>query len=93
MSTGLTSENITNHPRSSSKEIPLKLYDVLTQFSLTMVRLHGIYVNKDVLKTHFTKFAITNHFKYKVRTSHKECLHVVFLDNNYGWTVRVTKVK
>ena len=89
-SRGLSSENTTNHKRnlnrsrSSNEEIPIEEYDVLTQFSPTMVRLHGMYVNKDTLKMHLAKFAITNHFNYKVINSHKECLHVVCLDDNCG---------
>ena len=73
----LSSENTTNqkrslnHSRSSTEEIPIEEYDVLTQFSPTMVRLHGMYVNKDALKMHLAKFAITKYFNYKVRTFHK----------------------
>ena len=49
-SKSLSSENTTNHRRSSNcsrtstEEIPTKEYDVLTQFSPTMVRLHRMYV-------------------------------------------------
>ena len=93
MSRGLSSKNTTNHRRSSIEEIPIEEYDVLTQFSPMMVRLHGIYINKGALKMHLAKFAITNHFSYIFRTSHKECLHVVCLDDNCGWIVRATKVK
>ena len=66
---------------------------MLTKLSPTMVKLDGMYVNKDALKMHLAKFTIANHFNYKVRTSHKECLHVVCLDDNCGWTVRATNVK
>ena len=79
----LTSENTINH-RSSTEEIHIEEYDVLTKLSPTMVKLDGMYVNKDTLKMHLARFTIANHFNYKVRTSHKECLHVVCLDDNCG---------
>ena len=58
-----------------------------------MVKLHRMCVNKDALKTHLINFSITNHFNYKVRTSHKEWLHAVCLDDKYGWIVCATKVE
>ena len=98
-SRGLMSQNTTNHrrnsnrSRSSTEEIPIKEYDVLTQFSPTMTRFHGMYISKDALKIHLAKSTITNHFNCKVRTSHKEFLHVVCLNDNCGWIMRATKVK
>ena len=95
-SRGLSSKNTTNNRmsphyfRNSTEDISIDEYDVITQFSPTMIRLHGMYMNKDALKTHLAKFAITNHFNYKVRPSQKECLHVVCLYDNCGWTVRAT---
>ena len=98
-SKGLSSKNTTNYrrssnsSRSSTEEISIEECDVLTQFSSMMVRLHETYVNKDALKTQLTKFVVINHFNYKVRTSHKECLHVVCLDDNCSWIVHATKIK
>ena len=89
MSRGLTLENATNRrssnrSRSCIEEITLELYDMLTQFLPTIFRLHGMYVNKDALKTHLVKFSMTNHFNYKIRTSYKKYLHVICLYDNCG---------
>lgn len=89
----VANDGVTNCIRSSKRTLSLKVLDVLSDFSPTLLRVRGTYVNKRALQSHLAKFAISNHFQFKVRTSNRRTLHVVCRDNNCKWTVRATKIK
>ena len=52
--------------------------DVLSKISPIMIRVGDMYMNKKALQRHLYRYAISNHFQYKVETSKTKLLHVVF---------------
>ena len=81
----------TNCGTESVVSPPTNMMDVLSNFLPAMIIVSAIYANKKALQRHLCRFAISNHFQYKVRTPKKNILHIVCLDDNCKWTICTTK--